>query len=53
MLLKNILDTCIGAIVWFLIGYGVSHGVEEGGFIGTKYYLGLNVSDNELGMWFF
>lgn len=53
VLLKNILDTCIGSIVWFVIGFGVSEGVAKGGFIGTKYYFGSNLSSDMLGNWFF
>jgi len=37
ILLKNLLDTCVGALAFYAIGYGFS--VEaDGGIIGTKYF---------------
>ena len=38
VLLKNALDACVGAIVWYLFGYGIASGGNA--FIGTKaeYY---------------
>ncbi|KAJ1624091.1 ammonium transporter AmtB-like domain-containing protein [Pavlovales sp. CCMP2436] len=36
ILLKNILDACIGALVWWLVGYGVAFGgPNDGPFIGV------------------
>ena len=40
VLLKNVMDTCIGAIVWFICGYGFAFGnmhpddPDKNGFIG-------------------
>ena len=34
VLLKNVLDACFGAIIWYLIGFGVSGGGME--FMGTN-----------------
>ena len=38
VLLKNALDACVGALVWYLFGYGIASGGNA--FIGTKaeYY---------------
>lgn len=35
ILVKNIMDACLGSIVFYLIGYGLAYGVAPGGFIGT------------------
>lgn len=35
ILLKNLLDACIGALVWFLIGYGIAYGGANS-FIGSS-----------------
>ena len=40
VMLKNVLDTIVGALVWWAIGYGISHGVTTGGFIGHSHYFG-------------
>jgi len=34
VLLKNLLDACFGAIIWYLIGFGISGGGNE--FMGTS-----------------
>ena len=34
ILLKNLLDTCIGACVWWVLGYTLAYG-GEGAFVGT------------------
>merc|ERR1719181_1331481 len=36
---KNLLDACIAALSWWLLGWGVAYGdVPEGGFIGTTEF---------------
>jgi len=36
ILLKNLLDSCLGAIIWYLIGYGFAYGdSNDNGFIGS------------------
>lgn len=47
ILLKNCLDTCIGALVWWAWGYAFAFGgAEENGFIGTKYFFGMGVEED-------
>lgn len=39
ILLKNVLDACLGAITWWWFGYGVAMGDSSGnGFIGSSHY---------------
>lgn len=35
ILMKNLIDFCIAAPVFWLLGYGLMHGIDNGGFIGT------------------
>jgi len=42
ILVKNLLDACIGAITWYLLGYGFAFGEDEGKFIGKNLFLGQN-----------
>jgi len=37
ILVKNVMDACLGAIVWYLIGYPLAYGTTAGGFIGTSW----------------
>lgn len=44
VLLKNVLNACVGGIVWWLWGYGIGFGSrEKGGFIGDKYFFGAGL----------
>lgn len=52
------MDACIGGLVWWAWGYGLAWGVEEGGFIGTKYFFGMDMGPTKdkaspYGEWFF
>merc|ERR1719235_2155022 len=38
ILFKNMTDACIGAIGFWLIGYGLAYGEDAGGFIGTSNF---------------
>ncbi|CAM9597625.1 unnamed protein product, partial [Hapterophycus canaliculatus] len=38
ILIKNIGDASLGAICWWLLGYGVALGESKGRFIGTTAY---------------
>jgi len=49
ILFKNIMDACLGSIIWFCFGYGVSWG--DGDFIGSdKLFL---VEYDQTSNWFF
>ena len=48
ILIKNLFDACIGAIGWFLLGYGFAYGDDDsGGFIGSKYFAGSDLEGEE------
>lgn len=34
IIMKNMLDFCIGSIAFYLLGYGLMHGLDAGGFLG-------------------
>jgi len=38
ILMKNIIDTSVGAIGWFLIGYGLAFGKTQDGYLGTDSF---------------
>jgi Amt family ammonium transporter len=40
ILVKNLLDACIGSIIFWLVGFGFAFGVEKDGFIGDKLFAG-------------
>lgn len=40
ILSKNLLDSCVGAICWWAIGYGVAFGEDAGKFIGGNLFVG-------------
>ena len=44
ILLKNLLDACMGAMTWYLIGYGLAYG-GTGSFIGSGDF-GLHKIDD-------
>jgi ammonium transporter, Amt family len=37
ILIKNIFDAAIGSLIWWLIGYGIAFGSDEGRFVGTTH----------------
>lgn len=48
------MDACIGGIVWWLWGFGLAYGGEPGGFIGKKYFFGMEMeADKKYGDWYF
>jgi len=49
ILFKNVMDACLGSIVWFCFGYGFAWG--EGGFLGTNSF--FTVDYDEMTDWFF
>ena len=38
ILIKNWLDMCIGAVVYWAFGFGLTFGTDQGRFIGTTYF---------------
>ena len=49
-----LLDLCLGVIAWWLLGYGFAYGTDNSGFIGSKYFAGVDVEeDNKQLEWLF
>ena len=46
ILMKNLLTMSIGAVLYFVIGYGIMFGSSSGGFIGTNGFFLLGQSEN-------
>jgi ammonium transporter, Amt family len=38
ILMKNLIDFCIGSVLFFLVGFGLMFGKDAGGFIGTSNF---------------
>jgi Amt family ammonium transporter len=40
VLLKNMVDNCIGSLIWWLVGYGIAFGPDlfDKGFMGGKSF---------------
>ena len=58
ILIKNVLDACVGAIAWFLFGYGFAFGTTEGvaksTFLGNGNFAMKGIeSDAQLGKFIF
>jgi len=49
IIFKNIMDACLGSIIWFCFGYAVAYG--EGSFIGGSSFFDVNYDENI--DWFF
>ena len=47
VLMKNIMHTLIGGLVWYGWGFAFAFGNVDGGFIGTRYFFGVNVCEDE------
>ncbi|MFA5015410.1 MAG: ammonium transporter, partial [Actinomycetota bacterium] len=39
ILMKNLIDFCVGSVLFFLIGFGLMFGKDAGGFIGTNNFI--------------
>jgi Amt family ammonium transporter len=50
ILLKNLLDTYVGAIVYYLIGYGLANDAK-GGIIGQYHFASTNFSETDYLKW--
>jgi len=54
ILIKNVFDSCIGAIAWYLLGYGFAYGESNSHFIGSTKFAGSTLAeDNEYVQWVF
>jgi len=56
--MKNLMDFCFGAIVYWMLGWGLMYGADKLGFAGTTEFfngpMSLNVDDgNFYKLWFF
>lgn len=46
--IKNALDCCVGAICWYLLGFGFAYGDrDDNGFIGSQYFAFDKVNDSD------
>ena len=58
ILLKNCMDACIGAMVWWICGFAFAFGLQnDNTFIGTQYFFANKLGDDDAelgyGFWFF
>jgi Amt family ammonium transporter len=54
ILFKNIMDACIGAICWWLLGFGFAYGTaDDGGFIGAGNFALKAEDGTTYKNWFF
>jgi len=53
ILIKNWLDMCIGAVVYWAFGFGLTFGTDQGRFIGTTYFFFHEMADYKFSKWFF
>jgi len=51
IIFKNIMDACVGSIVWFCFGYALAWGEGDGSFFGTSSF--FTVKYNDCTNWFF
>ena len=49
-LLKNLLDTFLGAIVYYLVGFGLANNAR-GGIIGNDNFAAINFSESDYLKW--
>ena len=47
ILIKNLFDGAIGAIGWYLVGYGFAFGEDSSGFVGTSKFAGTSISPED------
>jgi len=55
VLMKNVLDACLGCLVWYLVGYGLAYGAPEDPnvFIGVKNFAATDFEPPHHLNWFF
>jgi len=47
ILLKNVMHALVGGLIWWAWGYAFAYGDVDGGFIGTKYFVGIGMKENK------
>ncbi|XP_072034506.1 putative ammonium transporter 1 isoform X2 [Amphiura filiformis] len=53
ILLKNLLDVCLGAVVYWAFGYAFAFGSESNSFIGYRYFFFESMPADNYSHWFF
>lgn len=53
VLMKNYMDCCIGALVFWLVGFGLMFGVNQTGWIGLSHFAPADMADWDWTMLFF
>ena len=51
IMLKNMMDACVAALSYYLVGYGFAYGASGNSFIGSGFYA-LNDNEDYI-IWFF
>ncbi|KAH9255575.1 hypothetical protein BASA81_006405 [Batrachochytrium salamandrivorans] len=51
ILLSIVMDLCCCALAWFFCGYAFAFGEDNGGFIGSSHFVGMDVED--MSFWLF
>lgn len=47
ILLKNVMHALVGGLVWWGWGFAFAYGNVDGGFIGSKYFLGIGLGASD------
>lgn len=53
IILKNLLDTCFGAVGWYILGYGIAFGADGNDFLGERNFALHDVPPGEYRNWLF
>jgi len=51
IMVKNVFDAALGSTIFWLVGYGIAYGKDDGEFVGTTFYALKNF--NDYGSWLF
>ena len=47
VLLKNIFHALVGGLIWWVWGFAFAFGNVDGGFIGSKYFVGMDLNKDK------
>lgn len=50
ILISTIMDLTVCAIAWYLCGFAFAFGKDKGGFIGSSYWVGIDVGSSNMGV---